>query len=781
MRFVPRLICLLLFVPALVQAQPSTNPPQTAENLRQSLFNAQVALMSDDPSTALKAVDEAAALYQSGLHDTIADVVPEQAAELQAAFLDARDIVADGHVPMLAALRSQIWTGVLRASSEVVFAAIAEENVTQASTWLPLRDFRTSTRFSRPGADATLALRALRDGEMTPADALAAVRADLLDTYQAQLMVSLADADEAQTKGFTLRQAEEAGLAAGYFAILAAPYGEQRGDAVLGDMQANFDALIATAASGDEAGFREARAQIDEGLSGFRAAPLSEKELARRAGQLVRFLTLIPIEYERGVRDGMVTNDIEIQEARTFHQGAASAFADLQATLVEYDAEAAAQAGALLAQVQTQIRDVADPAAVRGTVDEINQLLTATLPESWLNASADSDIDVILSVLDQIATAVTQGEYAQAESSRLEAYALMELGVEQRLRGFAPDMAVYIESLFWQGTNEVTGLSVLLGTQAPVEAVRATLTELESSLDEARLTLESARSAPAAVTGNAAVIVFREGLEAVLILASLMASLRAAEERQYRRLLALGGVLALVASGVTWWLANRLLMQLLPLGETLEAIVSLIAIVVLLLITNWFFHQVYWTGWMANFHARKRRLIGGVTISIGQAAGLVILGFTSIYREGFETVLFLQSLVLEAGIPVVLQGVLLGLLGTAVVGVLTFMLQMRLPYKKMLVVTGVMIGVVLLTMVGNTVHVMQSLGWLPITPIRGLFIPYALGQWFGLFATWEGIILQAVSVAFVVGSYFLAEHRSKQKRQRARQTTESPVAVSKQV
>src|SRR5690606_36275477 len=114
--------------------------------------------------------------------------------------------------------------------------------------------------------------------------------------------------------------------------------------------------------------------------------------------------------------------------------------------------------------------------------------------------------------------------------------------------------------------------------------------------------------------------------------------------------LVIGAILAFFATVLTWWFATSLLKVLLPLGETLEAIVSLIAIGVLLLITNWFFHKVYWVGWMANFHTRKQQLVGGmVVITISQTVGLMILGFTSVYREGFETVLFLQSLVLEAG------------------------------------------------------------------------------------------------------------------------------------
>ena len=112
---------------------------------------------------------------------------------------------------------------------------------------------------------------------------------------------------------------------------------------------------------------------------------------------------------------------------------------------------------------------------------------------------------------------------------------------------------------------------------------------------------------------------------------------------------------------------------------------------------------------------------------------------------------------LEAGARVVLGGTALGLLATLAIGVVVFALQAKLPYKKMLIVTGIMIGAVLLQMVGNTVHVMQVVGWLPIHPLRWLSLPYWLGMWFGLYATWEGLALQAAAAVFVIGSYFLAE------------------------
>ncbi|MEZ4682526.1 MAG: FTR1 family protein [Caldilineaceae bacterium] len=171
-------------------------------------------------------------------------------------------------------------------------------------------------------------------------------------------------------------------------------------------------------------------------------------------------------------------------------------------------------------------------------------------------------------------------------------------------------------------------------------------------------------------------------------------------------------------------------------------------------------------------------MVGG---SGGQWFGLAMLGFTSVYREGFETVLFLQALVLEGGLFTVILGVLVGLAATLLIGLVLFRLQVRLPYKKMLIVTGIFIGAVLLTMVGNTVHILQVVGWLPLHPIRWLTPPHWLGMWFGLYASWEGVILQFVAAAFVIGSFFLANHLQKRlvrQRLQQREAQFTPVAAN---
>ena len=132
-----------------------------------------------------------------------------------------------------------------------------------------------------------------------------------------------------------------------------------------------------------------------------------------------------------------------------------------------------------------------------------------------------------------------------------------------------------------------------------------------------------------------------------------------------------------------------------------------------------------------------------------------MLGLTSVYREGFETVLFLQSLELSAGATAVIEGAGLGLALTLAVAVLTFALQRKLPYKKMLIVTGVLLGVVLVVMVGQTARTMQGTGWLPITPLDW-DIPSSLGLWLGIFPSVETIAAQLFAIVFVIGSYALA-------------------------
>jgi high-affinity iron transporter len=257
-----------------------------------------------------------------------------------------------------------------------------------------------------------------------------------------------------------------------------------------------------------------------------------------------------------------------------------------------------------------------------------------------------------------------------------------------------------------------------------------------------------------AVVLDSGLLVFREGLEAVLVLAALTASFVGASGH-LRRPVAVGAAGGLLASAATWFLAILVIGALGGPGLDVQAGTGLIAVAVLLVVMNWFFHKIYWTGWISA-HNRIRRRLARPEAGRRALLGLAILGFTAVYREGFEVVLFLQNLRLKAGSLAVLEGVAVGLVLTLAVGTITFSAQRRLPYRRMLVATGILLGFVLLVMVGESVQELQLAGWIPTTSI-GVGFPGWVGLWLAVFPTVESLAAQLAAAIVVIGSYLVAE------------------------
>jgi len=266
---------------------------------------------------------------------------------------------------------------------------------------------------------------------------------------------------------------------------------------------------------------------------------------------------------------------------------------------------------------------------------------------------------------------------------------------------------------------------------------------------------------------NSAVLVFREGLETILVLAAVTASFRGANT-VYRKPVAIGGGVGILATIGTWFLAVGIIDLLGGGGLTLQAATGIPAIIVLLIVMNWFFHKVYWTGWISHHHKRRKSLLTNEDGEVNMRRvllGFGLLGFTSIYREGFEIVIFLQNLRVTYGSSVVLEGVTLGALFTLATGILTFSLHAKLPYKRLLIITGVMLLAVLFVMVGEEINEMQLAGWIGTSTFANW--PGWLGQWFSIFGNWQTVIAQVLAVLIVIGSYFGAEYmRVKRPRRR---------------
>ncbi|HEX5609130.1 MAG TPA: FTR1 family protein [Solirubrobacterales bacterium] len=771
-----------LCLAAAVSAAPSPAeaPWQAADAIRADLAEAQTQVLFDESAAA--AVASAESHLSGPLRRGLAAEAKADLAEIEASLAAARRAAASGEEVGLATARGRVTAALRRGAMAVTLAAAQQGDAATAQTWLQIRDFRKTTRFTRPGVTATEAIHGLESRETNRHDAVVQIEKDLLDAFQARLKTNLDEATQAAERDFSGRFAETAAIAQGYWLALAPEYQHQRGAGERGATDRDFETLAAAAARSDRGAYEAARTRVEADLEGFTAAPLTPDEEVNRAAQLTRFLELVPKEFDKGTADGHVTVPFEVQEAVAFMDGVEAAFSDLEPILLKLDAAAVERIKASFTELREDVDqaqqggDVAPQEELEAAVDSASAEIERIEPEQWTEPSDEADYELVGISLDQLEAAVGAGQYQAAEQARLAAYGFFEFGPELKLRAFDTQLALEIEGLIWYGASGEPGLANLVADDAPLNEIRETRLTLDEKLNDARAITGDGASAFTTIT-NSALIVFREGLEAILIIAAITASMVGPRQR-LRRPIYRGALLALPASMLMFVLAILLLDTLSKYGEKLEAVVGLVAIGVLLLVMNWFFHRVYWTEWIKG-HRDRGKVLTGAALAAGAGAatvaGLYTLGFTSVFREGFETVLFLQALQLSSGTPVVVAGVTLGLVLTGIVGAITFALERKLPYKKMLIATGVLIALVLVVLVGNTARTMQGVGWLSIHPVEIEF-PLWMGTWLGVYPTVETLTAQALAFVFVIGSYFAAEWLRKRELRKAIEAHEASLA-----
>ena len=494
----------LALAPAALAA---SDPWEAAAESREALGGAEIELVLGSPATAAGALATA-----ERATTRLLDGHPAKLATAQAALAAASDAVARGDERAFTIARVEVWTTILRASYAEATRAAARGDAAAARSWLLVREFRPPTRFSRASVDATLAVERLRAGELAPAAAAKAVRIDLLDTYDGRLRSTLDAVRTANASGFDVRRAATAAAAVGYWRIVRPTFVAQRGARPARAADAAFARLVADAAEGREP---TTLGRVERALEGFRAAPLAEAEQLRRAGQLLRFVELVPIEYGRGVEDGRVVLDFELQEATTFRDGAAAAFADLESILLGLDPAGTRAIGRSLDELgialdaATRGERVAAPEAIEAVADAVLVGAETVFPKQWREAAKAADFDVISATLDRMQAAAGAGEWGRAEQARLEAYGVFELGPEQRLRGIAPGTFQRVETLFWYGDGEVDGLVQLLKRKATAPELEQTRRVLDEALGDAETRVGAGAGSRASVITNSAIIVFR--------------------------------------------------------------------------------------------------------------------------------------------------------------------------------------------------------------------------------------------------------------------------------
>lgn len=523
-------------------------------------------------------------------------------------------------------------------------------------------------------------------------------------------------------------------------------------------------------------------AQWRQDLEGTLPNLLTEQDTARLQRLLARFVKLIPREYRNGVHEGRIIIALEYREATQFTQQAQGlvnelapvwqrdlprAYADRHHEVVD-KFEALRVALARRAPVET----VAALAKEIGAILEGDFRISARRAGERGDVIEETALEVHAALTGSLAAAKAD-QWQEAESLRLEAYTAFDSEIEPRVLPRDPQLALRVERSFLDGQPpEQPGIKALLDRRAPMDELEAAYGQVLTGLDASVGLLKTSVSATT-LGFTAFSIVAREGMEAVVVLAALLAGLRGAEQAGTRRGITVGAWLALAATGVTFWLSQTLIQSLSHYGEKLEAVVSILAVIILLIVTNWVFHKFYWVGWNA-----KIRSLSKAAQNVGRQRweflALLGVGFLTVYREGFETALFLQSLLLEGNRAAVAAGVAGGLGAILLIGALTFRFGVKLPYRRLLVITGVLVVSIMVSFIGSTTRLFQTVGWLPVHPIPGLRLPAWVGQWLGFYPSWEGILIPPLGLLYVGGAWLWTRWQSARSQSRLR--AESPAA-----
>jgi high-affinity iron transporter len=352
-------------------------------------------------------------------------------------------------------------------------------------------------------------------------------------------------------------------------------------------------------------------------------------------------------------------------------------------------------------------------------------------------------------LVDQSLAAAQAGDRERAYDLAREAYLDHFEYAEIPLRLRDPNLVLDLEFSFAKLRNGIRD-------GAPVSELDSTAAELRVGLRKVDRTLaDPGFAAPILAFFFSFTILFREGLEAVLLLAILLGSLEAGRARNFRKPLGLGVLGAVIASALVWVLAT-LVIDIAPLQrELLEGVTAVVAVAVLFAVTFWLVARLEQRRRMEFMRARTAG-----AIAAGSAIAFAGLGFTAVFREGFETVLFYQALILFA--QGLLEWVALGAAAAAaalgVVGWAVLKLGKRLPVKQLLLAGASTLLLLSVAFAGNAVRSLQEGDWISVTPIDGGWarLPVYLAELTGIHPTREGIFVQLVLLGiYAVGAAYM--------------------------
>ncbi len=359
-----------------------------------------------------------------------------------------------------------------------------------------------------------------------------------------------------------------------------------------------------------------------------------------------------------------------------------------------------------------------------------------------LAATNPSPIAFARAKLDEALAAYRSGDADLARQLAITAYLEGFELIEGSLENVDSDLRVEIE-------REMMLLRNSIGTGEPSTEVESRIAQLDELLARGAERLGAGSLSPTTAFVSSLIILLREGVEAILVLAAIIAFVVKTGRRDALPWVHAGWIAALILGAFTWFAATYLIDISGANREMTEGVTALVAAAMLIYVGYWLHGKSYAQAW-----SRFIREQVGAALSKGTLAAMAFVSFLAVYREICEIVLFYQPLWVQAaasGRGGVVAGIGVAAILLAAIGFAIFNYSVRLPIGRFFAVTSLLIALLAVVFAGHGIAALQEAGVIDVDPVPFVSLPLL-----GIYPTAKSLAAQVVALALVVFTFWLA-------------------------
>lgn len=362
--------------------------------------------------------------------------------------------------------------------------------------------------------------------------------------------------------------------------------------------------------------------------------------------------------------------------------------------------------------------------------------------------STENSLVVARNYLNAVLLDYKEGNKKSARQNALNAYLEGIEPVEVRLKANDPEFTSHLE-------QQMMAVRQAIESSKSISTVQAEIADALSMIDRADQLMRDTKLNYWLSFFLAASIMLREGLEAFLIIALILALIKTSGTKKALPYVHGGWIMAILIGIAGWFLSDWIIGISGKNREIMEGLISLVAVIVLAFVGFWLHNHSHSKKWKEFIEKKIGKQLRGEKM-----LGLAVFSFMVVFREAFESILFLQAISLETktgdGSSIGL-GVIAAFTLIALLAVIFVKYSKRIPVRQLFRYSSWVITLLAIILIGKGVHAVQEAGWVSVTSF-----PISLKiDWLGVYPTTETLIAQMALFTVLMVLYYLSNSRNR--------------------